>query len=263
MGLSILEGRDFTYTDSGGASRVAILSHSLAMRLFGDTPAIGQHVRVGDTPDLHDLLVVGIAGDARVFDVRDTNLAIAYRPALQAGRQAWTKTLVVRAPTSAIRGIQGAVDGLGVETIDAMQTLDGARDRALRQERILAILGSWLALMALVLVAAGLYGLLAYILSLRRKELGIRMALGADAARTAYAIVGEGLYISGLGIVIGLCAAPSSTRLLRSVLTAAGRFEPLPILAACAILLLVTLLATVAPALCAARLEPLVELRQD
>src|SRR6185503_2194433 len=138
-----------------------------------------------------------------------------------------------------------------------------ARSRAILQERLMAGLGSAFAVLALILIAAGIYALLSYVFSLRRKEIGIRMALGADARHMARRILLDGVVLTAIGIAIGLAGALASVPLLRSVLVEVSPYDPFAIGAACLMLIVVTIGASIAPALRAARVEPIAELRQD
>ena len=263
LGLPIIRGRDFSYADTESSRRVAIISQQLERRLFGDRSGIGEHIRISQRPQWQQVEIVGIAGDARVYDVRGGNQSIAYLPALQSGAAAHYKFLVVRAPASASLAIQQAIDGLGVEFITRFRTLEYARGRVILQERLMAALGGAFSALALLLVSAGIYGLLSYVLSLRRKEIGIRMALGAQATQMATTIVSDGLVATAFGIVAGSIGAAASVRLLRSVVTNVSAYDPIAIATACLALVLVTLAAALVPAARAARVEPLAELRRD
>ena len=207
LGVPIVRGRDFTFADSESSPRVAVISQQLERRLFGDRSGVGEHLRISRRPEWQQVEIVGIAGDARVYDVRGGNQSIAYVPALQSGASAHYKFLLARAPAGASPAIQQAIDELGVEFITRFQTLEYARGRTILQERLMAGLGGAFSLLALLLVSAGIYGLLSYVLSLRRKEIGIRMALGADAGRMARAIFADGLATTGAGIALGLVGA--------------------------------------------------------
>jgi len=263
VGVPIIRGRDFTYADGESSRRVAIISQQLERRLFGDRSGIGEHVRISRRPEWQQIEIVGIAGDARVYDVRGGNQSIAYVPALQSGALAHYKFLLARAPAGASLAIQQAIDGLGVEFITRFQTLEYARGRAILQERLMAALGGAFSAVALLLVSAGIYGLLSYVLSLRRKEIGIRIALGAQANQIARAILADGLRATALGVVAGSIGAVASLPLLRSVVVGTGGYDPVAIAAACLALVLVTLAAAMVPAARAARVEPLAELRRD
>ncbi|MEO8679047.1 MAG: ABC transporter permease [Vicinamibacterales bacterium] len=263
VGVSIVRGRDFTYADNESSRRVTILSQSLERRLFGEGRGMGEHVRISRQPGWQDVAVVGIASDARVYDVRRGNMSIAYTPSIQSGARAHYKFLVARAPASASAGIEQAIDALGFEFIHKMQTLEYVRGRTILQERVMATVGGFFGVLALLLVSAGVYGLLSYALSLRRKEIGIRMALGARARGIGQAMLVESLMVTIAGISIGLIGAVASVRLLAGVLVAIGPFDPVAMGGACVMLLGVTTIGALAPAIRAARVEPLSELRRD
>jgi predicted permease len=263
LGMSVSRGRDFALSDSEGSRRVVIISQSLAMRLFGDSGGLGERIRIASRPETQNLEVVGIVSNARLFDVRKGNLAIAYLPALQMGGLAHFKVLLARAPESAARAIQHAIDSLGAETLPRVQTVEYARGRTLLQERVMAALGGYFGVLALLLMAAGMYGLLAYVLSLRRKEMGIRMALGADGRQLGRTMLGDGLRIGGIGLVCGLVAALSTVGVLERVLVATSPYDPMAIAVACAALLIVAAVAALIPAARASRVEPLDELRRE
>ncbi|MGH9176504.1 MAG: ABC transporter permease, partial [Vicinamibacterales bacterium] len=263
LGLSVVRGRDFTFADDAKGPRVAIISHHLARQLFGEGRGIGERIRISARPEWQDTMVVGIVSDARVYDVRRGNLSIVYAPALQTGDLAHYKCLLVRAPTAASRAVGQAIESLGVELMPRTQTLAYVRGRTILQERVMAGLGGYFGVLGLMLVAVGIYGLLSYVLSLRRKEIGIRMALGADACRVGRAILADGLRVTGIGVVLGLGAALFSARLLQTMLVNTNPHHPWAIVGVCCVLLAVTALASMAPAVRAAQVEPLSELRRD
>lgn len=263
MGLTMLRGRDFTFADNVQSRKVIVISETLERQLFGEGQGLGQRMRISARPEWQDADVIGVVNDARTFDVRNDDLAIAYTAAIQSGPGSLYRCLVARAPESAAPGIRQAIESLGVELMQRSQTLAYARSRAILQERLMASLGGAFAVLALMLVAAGIYGLLSYIFSLRRKEIGIRMALGADARQMARGILTDGLMLTAIGIIVGLAGALASVPLLRSVLVHVTPYDPLAIGAACAVLVVVTMMASLLPARRAARVEPLTELRQD
>jgi len=263
MGLTQLHGRDFTFADNLHSRKVAVISQTLERRLFGEAQGVGQRMRLSARPEWQDVEVIGVVNDARVFDLRNDDLSIAYTAAIQSGPGSLYRCLVARAPVAAAPEMRKAIESMGVELMMRSQTLAYARSRAILQERLMASLGGAFALLALMLVAAGIYGLLSYVFSLRRKEIGIRMALGADASRMARRILSDGLGLTAIGIAIGLAGALASVPLLRSVLVHISPYDPLAIGAACVTLIVVTMMAALGPALRAARVEPIAELRQD
>jgi ABC-type antimicrobial peptide transport system permease subunit len=263
LGIAILRGRDFSFADTETSARVAIISAHLERELFGEGQGLGQRIRVSARPEWQDAEVVGIVGDARVFDVRSNNRSIIYTSAVQSGAAAHYKCLVARAAASAAPELRRAVESLGVELLPRTQTLAYVRGRTILQERLLAGLSGYFAALALMLVSAGIYGLLSYVLSLRRKEIGIRMALGADAARMTRTILRDGLMVTGVGLAVGLAGAVISVPLIRRLLVNTSPYDPMAIGMAAALLVMVTSAASVIPAMRAGRVEPLAELRRD
>jgi predicted permease len=263
LGIPLLRGRDFTYGDGEKSPKVAIISATLERQLFGEGLGLGQRVRVSSRPEWQDVEVVGIIGDARVFGLRSDNRATIYTAAVQSGPASHWKCLVARAPESAVPQLRQAIESFGVEMMRRTQTLEYARGRAILQERLLAGLSGYFAALALVLVSAGIYGLLSYVLSLRRKEIGIRMALGADARRMTRSLLGDGLVVTAIGIAIGLAGAIASAPLIRRLLVNTSPYDPGAIGLACLLLLAVTSAVSVIPAWRAGRVEPLAELRRD
>lgn len=263
VGLPIVRGRDFGIGDTDATARVAILSEALERRLFGEGQGLGARVRISRRPEWQDVLVVGIAQDASLFDVRGGNRLIVYTPAVQSGNLANYKYLIARAPETAVPLLQRAIDDLGVEYIASFQTVEYSRGRTILQERVLAGLSAFFGALALLLVSAGVYGLLTYALSLRRKEFGIRLALGAEPARIAAQLVGSIAVTMTAGIGSGLALTALTAPALRSVLVRTSPYDLAAIGAASIVLLLCGALASAAPSLRASRVEPLSELRHD
>ncbi len=263
LGLPIVRGRDFSIGDTDATAKVAILSEALERRLFGEGQGLGARVRISRKPEWQDVLVVGIARDASLFDVRGGNQLIVYTPAVQGGSLANYKFLIARAPETAVPSLQRAIDDLGVEYIARFQTVEYSRGRTILQERVLAGLGAFFGALALLLVSVGVYGLLSYALSLRRKEFGIRLALGAEPARIATQLASSIAVTMTAGIATGLALTVLTTPALRSVLVQTSPYDPTAIGGASIVLLLCGALAASAPSLRASRIEPLSELRHD
>lgn len=206
--------------------------------------------------------MVGIARDASLFDVRGGNLLIIYTPAPQ-GSLASYKYLIARAPETVVPSLQRAIDDLGVEYIAQFQTVEYSRGRTILQERVLAGLSAFFGALALLLVSVGVDGLLSCALSLRRKEFGIRLALGAEPARIAAQLAGSVAVTMTAGLLTGLGLTVLTTPVLRSVLVQTSPYDPAAIGGASLALLACGVLAASAPSLRAARVEPLLELRHD
>lgn len=263
LGIQLLRGRDFTFSDTEKTRKVAIISERVERQLFGPGEGLGARMRISHRDEWQDVEVIGIVSDARVFDIRRANTAIVYTAAIQSGELAHWKTLIVRGPESATSAIAAAIDGLGAEYVRRTRTLEYARGRAILQERLMASLGSAFGAIALVLVAAGFYGLLSYVLSLRRKEFGIRLALGAEPRNVATQLAGTIALTTAIGVCTGLVLTLIATPVLKSVLVQTSVYDPIAIGGAVAVLFVIGMLAVAGPARRASRVEPLNELRQD
>src|SRR5262249_5738131 len=152
VGIPLVSGRDFSYRDSSKARRVAILSQSLARRLFGGSEPLGQRIRIGLTTERLDVAVVGIASDARLYDVQSANMLSLYVPAPQS-RNPISKCIVIRGADVSYAALKQAVESLGHDNLGNMVTLRYITDRALLQERLTATLSGFFGALALLLTA--------------------------------------------------------------------------------------------------------------
>jgi predicted permease len=259
VGVVLRSGRDFTWVDNSRSHAVAVVSESLARQLGGHP--LGIHLRVGATPATQDLEVVGIAQDAHIFDLRDTTLSTIYIAALQQPYNSW-KCFVLRGTTS-IPQINAALNGFGLELVTNMESLDYITDRVLLSNRLLAVLGAAIGGLALVLTAVGVFGVMGQIVTARRRELGIRIALGASQSRIATDVVGRGLVTTAIGVGIGLMTAVSTTTALKAFVFGVDVHDAVAFVAAPTVLLLVALGATVVPAWRAAGTDPLIIMRSE
>jgi ABC-type antimicrobial peptide transport system permease subunit len=241
---------------------VTILSQSLARRLFGTSNPVGQRVRVGLAPDRQNVEVIGVAADARLYDLKNPSLFAAYMAALQ-DPSVNNKCFVIRGAGVSYGALKQAVESLGRENLGAMVTMRYITDRALLQERLTAMLSGYFGALALLLAGIGLYGLMAYTVAQRQREIGIRLALGADTARVMREVIGDGLAVSIGGVTIGLLAALATTQLVKSLLFGVTPRDPLTLLAAPALLVAIALVASVVPAIRAAHVDPMIALRAD
>lgn len=263
LGISVQQGRAFNWNDNANSRRVAILSHSLASRLFGPGGSIGQRIRISARPDSQDLEVVGVVSDARVYDVRSANLLTAYTSSLQYGENANWKALVLRGPVSALPEVRRVFDAIGVETLPRVTSLDYVVSRTVLGERMMAMLAAFFGGLALLLAVIGIHGQMSYTLAMQRKEIGVRIALGANARRIIGLVVGRGATIGLAGAALGVFAALPLVGVLRSLLVEVSPYDPLAFAAAPALLLAAILAACLMPALRATTVDPMVELRRD
>jgi ABC-type antimicrobial peptide transport system permease subunit len=262
LDIPVKAGRDFGWSDNSRSHAVAVLSDSLARRLFPGIPAIGQRIRVGVSPGRQDLEVVGIVADARLYDVKDANVAAVYVPALQEPNNIY-KSLIVRGARVSAEDLNRVVASLGRDRVRFTRTLNYVVGRTQLRERIIATLATFFGGMALFLVSIGVYGLMSYVVAQRQREVGIRMALGADARTILSSVVRQGMTITSVGAAAGLVAAFMTVRLVKSLLFGVSAYDPVTIIVGLTVLVGVAAIACVIPAARAARTDPMLALRAE
>jgi predicted permease len=265
MGLRFVQGRTFTTGDSMDAQPVAIVNESLARQLFGTRDAIGRRLVLGLREGAPQLEIVGIVADARYTSVRRPPPPTAYLHYRQqplgratfAVRTAGDPPAIAGAAREALRRLDPTVP------VTAMRTQDDQIRASLERERLFAQLSSLLGAAALLLSAIGLYGLLAYAVSRRTAEIGVRMALGAERTAVGWMIMRQALVLVGAGLVLGAAGARAGTRVIESLLFGLAPTHPAAIGAAALCMLMVAVAAAAVPARRAARIDPLVALRTE
>jgi hypothetical protein len=262
VGIPLVKGRDFGWSDNSRGHGVTIISQSLARRLFGDGEAIGQHVKVGLDPARQDMEIVGIAADARLYDPKNPNLFDTYTAALQDPSVNF-KCFVVRGTDVSFPALKSAVEALGHEDVRSMVTLRYITDRALLQERMTAMLSGFFGALALLLAGIGLFGLMSYAVAQGRREIGIRMALGAEPRRVMTDVVRDGLGVTLIGVAAGFVAALVAVQLVKSLLFGITPHDPVTLLTAPATLILIAVVACLLPAVRAAKVDPMIALRAE
>ena len=265
LGIALRSGRDFTWSDHSQSRRVAIVSETLARRLFPDTAVIGQRVRIGVLPQRQDLEIVGVVADAHIYDLKDPNLASLYVPSLQEPGLVDGKCFVIRGSNVPFADLKTVVASFGHESVDAAQgqSLDYIVGRVLLQDRLIAAFATFFGIIALLLAAVGVYGLMSYETAQRRREIGIRVALGAVPGRILRAVVGDGLMVAALGLAVGAVAATTSARLVGSLIFGISAHDPLTFALAPTALLAIAVAACLGPALRASRIDPVATLRTE
>ncbi|MFW6201247.1 MAG: ABC transporter permease [Gemmatimonadota bacterium] len=268
LGIEVVEGRGITERDRADTRPVAVVSRAMADRFWPDESPIGQQVRrVGSGEDDEWMTVVGIVDDVReFFDVRET----WYLPYAQHAdeRSASNATFAVRGATGAapsVSTVRRAMADVAPELplVDVI-TARELHASSLTRQRQAAGLSAAFAGFGLLLAAIGLYGSIAYAVNRRRREFGIRMALGSDRTRILRGVVGEGMRLVVVGTAIGAVGALAVSRLLGSVLeTVGGGFDPLPFGVAAAVVAATAVIASVLPARRAARVDPMRVLREE
>ena len=265
IGAPLVRGRDFTTRDVSEAPLVAIVNETLARRLWPDQDPIGKRLRFSfrDEPFLE---VVGVARDGKYHELTEQPRGFVYVPERQRADLS-DITLLVRTagdPRSLLPALGEAVHALD-RSLPLFQaiTLEDALQQRLDKERgassVLGVFGG----LALLLAALGLYGVMAYAVAQRTREVGVRMALGAERLRVLRQFVGEGVRLATIGIVIGLVLAAALTRVIAQFLYGITPTDVLTFALCAAVLGSVAALASFIPARRAANVDPMVALRYD
>jgi len=264
--IPLLRGREFFWQDREGAPKVAIVNETTARHYFGDADPIGRSLSIpGYRGDSSWLRIVGVARDIKVHDVREPATLMLYVPMFQAPEGG--STFEVRTSVDPATIENAALDA--VKSIDPrlplfnVRTLAGQRDNSLVQQRLVASFSEFFGAIALLLTCIGLYGLMAYTVSRRTGEIGIRMALGAQRGRIARMILRETLLLVAVGLVLGLPAAGFAARLISGQLFGLKPADPVTFAAACAAMAAVAILASYLPARRAASVDPMHALRNE
>jgi predicted permease len=266
IGMRVLGGRDFEWGDGPHQSRVAIVSSSLAERLFPRGNAIGSHVNIGTFPDHQNLEIVGIANDARLYDPRDAHPLNIFIDPLQYGPNGPAMMLFVRTvrnPLSLAAGVRQVVDSFGHQFVTRSATLEEVQEHTLIEERLAAMISTFFGVFALLLACIGLYGLIAQTVERRTREIGIRMAIGAQPRNIMRLVLGQALVLSLAGIALGVAFSFGASRLIAAMLYGVSPHGVPAILGASLVLLLIGLLAGYVPARRAMHVDAMEALRYE
>jgi putative ABC transport system permease protein len=264
MGIQIVKGRNFTRNDSLHNAKVAIVSASLAETVFPNQNPLGQHLNI-DLGVPFPCEIVGVVGDIRHSSLEQNVEPTNYIPLAQ--RPPGSANIVVRGRTNALalaNAVKRQVRALngGVPVFD-VRTMDELVSDSIGQPRFRTLLLVVFAAVALILAAAGIYGVMSYSVSLRTHELGIRVALGAGRKELTRLVVGHGMLLALAGVGIGLAAAAAMARLVANMLFEVRPTDPVSFVAVPLILGVVAFLANYIPARRAARVDAIVALRHE
>jgi putative ABC transport system permease protein len=267
LGIPLLKGRTFSRADTSSSLKVAVIGRSLADKYFASKDPIGQRVTLDDVADekAQWFTVVGV-----VDDVRFRRLTVAPRPQLYfaASQQQFPEfTLVAKTgpdPFAVVTSIRGIVRGLdGAIPLNDVRTMEQVVSGSVAGERFRTNLLVTFALIALLLSAIGVYGVMSYSVEQRTPEMGLRMALGASPRDVLRLVAGHGMRLALAGIVLGVVAAFWVTRLLASLLFGVSATDPVTFGSIATLLLAVAALASYIPARRATRTDPMVALRTE
>jgi predicted permease len=261
--MPIVEGRGFTNADDERAAPVAVVNQAFARRFWPTGGAVGRTFRRGN----ETVTVVGVAHDAKYSSLGETLQPFVYFAMGQAAEPAGHAELFVRTsgdPTRLAPAIRAAVRNLDpLLPTPAVTTLSDATSAVLAPQRMAALVTAVLGFVGLLLAAVGLYGIVAYLVGQRTREIGVRMALGAGRFDVLRLVVGDGMRPVAIGMVIGLVLALGATRLLRAYLFGVSPLDTASFVAGAALLTAVALTASYLPARRAAATDPVRALREE
>jgi putative ABC transport system permease protein len=266
MDLPLVRGRAFNEFDRSGAQRVVVLNQSFAERLWPGEDPIGKRITIYYVDDV-DWEVVGVVGDTRHRSLSAAPQAQMFVPLEQAEVLFGYMTVVVRTRNAVpglverLRDAATAIDPN--EPLYDFDTIETLLAEATEMDRIAAFVFGLFAVLALVLSAAGIYGVISYQVARRTREIGVRMALGATRGYVVSVVVAEAALLAGIGVAIGLAGASLATGIASGFLHDISARDPLTFASVSAILLSVAMVAALVPALRAASIDPLQALRAD
>ena len=266
LGIPLVTGREFTSRDVEGAPLVGMINETAAQYFFPHQNPLGKHFGFGGLRGIADIEIVGVVKDDKGAGLRREVPRFVYVPYTQT--KSITKlTVYVRTAQDSTR--MAATLRRAVQQVDAglplfeMKTMETQTDQYLFAERLVAMLSAVFGLLATLLAAIGLYGVMAYTVARRTREIGIRVALGADRAEVIWLVMRDVTLMAVIGIGIGLPAAWGLSQLIRAQLFGLDPHDAVTLAAATTILAAVSLVAGYIPAARATRVDPLVALRYE
>ena len=267
MSIPIVAGRDVSWSDTPSSPAAVVTSETAARTFWPNQAAIGKRLKLGlPSSNVPWMIVIGVVANVQQLDLIRTPRPAVYFPAAQdQGRSDALLDWSVRtagdpmALAASIRTVIRDIDS--TLPVTRVQTMDDIRSSATASQQFNLMLIGVFAVLALVLAAVGVYGVTAYSVTQRTRELGIRVALGARRGELLRLVLGHGARLAVAGLLVGVAAALALTRLMATMLFRVGERDPLTFLGVCAVLLVVSLLASLIPACRATRVDPVVALR--
>jgi len=267
MGIPILLGREIEPQDSGNGPRAAVINQTFARQFFPNGNPIGKHVRDTYPGNPEDMVIVGVVSDAKYNSLREKTSPRIYAPLFHPMWEMTTAVYEIRTfanPMSVSASLRQAVQAAGPSLPPVeIRTMSGLVDDSLQSDRFIERLSEAFGILAMLLASIGLYGIMAYTVARRTRDIGIRLALGAAPGGVLWQVLRETLLLVLIGIVIGVPLALGGTHLVRSMIFGLGFADPIAIVAAAALLAIVAALAGFLPAWRASRVDPMVALRYE
>jgi putative ABC transport system permease protein len=262
IGIPLLRGRQFTQIEMKPQPEVAIVNNAFAKKFWPDEDPLGKHILLQDDNfPRGPLVVVGVTGDVKQFGLHSTP-----RPEIYLPMRRHSMTLIVRTsgnPAQWAAAVRETVQSLDNRAAISMRTLDQMVARSTFSRRNLALLMGVLGVVALLLSAMGIYGVISYLVAQRTHEMGIRLALGAQKRDILKLVLGQGLTLTLIGVAMGLTLALAMTRFLTSMLYGVSAADPTTFAAIALLFAGVALIASYLPARRAMKVDPITALRQE
>ena len=265
LAIPLRRGRDFSARDRAETPFVAIVNEALARQAFGDADPVGRRIACGlDSPEF--MTIVGVVGNVRSRDPSRPPAPELYLPFLQHQRTATALAVIARTaadPMSVANAFADTIRRANPNVPVRATTMTQVMSTAVATPRFRTLLVGIFAALALVLAMAGVYGVMAYAVSRRTSEIGVRIAMGANRPAILRLVMGEGLQLAALGIVIGCALALALSQALRGMLFAIAPTDPRVFVTVPMLLLATAAAATAVPALRASRVDPIQALRAE
>lgn len=264
LGIPLLKGRDFTSRDTQATPGIALINQSMVEKFWSHEDPIGTRIT---TDGKTWFTVQGIVGNVRQGGLKSAPVPEVYLSYLQ-DPYAWPYlSLLVRTssdPTKLVSSLQSAIRSVDKDLpISAVSTMEQIRSKSIAQPRLTALLLTVFSALALVLATVGIYGVMAYSVTQRTHEMGLRMALGAHVSDVLRLVVGQGAILAGIGVAIGLAGAFAVTRVLAKFLWGVRPTDPATFIAVSLLLTAVAMLASYIPARRATKVDPMIALRYE
>ena len=268
LGQPILAGRDFSAADSKNSAHVAIVNLTFAKRFFGSAQdALGHRISEGSGNDVkYDTTIVGVVGDVKHRSMRDKPAEGVYRAYLQQDHPGGLRiyALTGQSPETVENSIRDRIHRYDPKLVaDDMRTMEEQIDRSVSNERALALLAASFSALAMLMTAIGLYGVLAFATTQRTREIGVRMALGAQRSSVVMLVLREMVLTIVIAVALALPAATGLSRLMQSQLYGVEPGDPLTLVGCVLASAVMVLLAAAIPARRAASVDPMLALRSE
>jgi predicted permease len=267
VGIPLLMGREIEPQDSVGATRAAVVNQTFVRQFFPNTNPLGKHVRDTYAGNPAEMVVVGVVADAKYRDLREKTPPRIYVPLFnpvweQTAARYEVRTFADSAAVAAslrqvVKEVAAALPAIEINSMSQLV------DESLQTDRFIKQLSEAFGVLAMLLAGIGLYGIMAYTVARRTRDIGIRLALGAEPASVLWQVLRETLLLVSIGIAIGVPVALVGTQLVRGLLFGLGFADPIAIAAAAILLAAAAALAGFLPARRASQVDPMVALRYE